>query len=77
MTANEQFEGFKQQQLAQNEAQYGQEIRAKYGEESVKAAYNQYKNLTPQQFEGAQNLENQLFTLLGHMLEQEDAETLL
>lgn len=77
MTANEQFEGFKQQQLAQNEARYGQEIRAKYGEESVKAAYNQYKNLTPQQFEGAQNLENQLFTLLGHMLEQEDAETLL
>lgn len=77
MTTNEQFEGLKKQKLAQNEAQYGEEIRQKYGEESVMAAYGQLKEMTKEKYEGAQQLEQQIFTLLTAMLTEEHDETLL
>lgn len=77
MTTNEQFKGFKQQKLAHNEAQYGEEIRQKYGEESVIAAYGQFQDMSREKYEGAQQLEQQLFTLLTAMLQQEDDDTLL
>ncbi|OCS92896.1 MerR family transcriptional regulator [Caryophanon latum] len=77
MTTNEQFEGFKQQKVAENEALYGEEIRGKYGEQSVMSAYGQFKQMTPEQYEGATQLENQLFALLADMLVHEEEETML
>lgn len=77
MKTNEQFEGLKQQQIVQNEALYGDEVRATYGEESVMAAYGQFQQMTPAQYEGAKNLEAQIFTLLRDVLNDEDDDTLL
>ncbi|OCS88265.1 MerR family transcriptional regulator [Caryophanon tenue] len=77
MTQHEQFEGFKKQQIEQNEQAYGQEIRQKYGEESVMAAYGKMKDMTEVQYEAAQRLESQVFSLLRDMLVAQDDETML
>lgn len=64
MTDTEKFEGFKKQALAENEARYGEEIRARYGEETVNATNAQFKNLRPDQYEKAETLRKELEGLL-------------
>jgi len=64
MTNEEKFEGFKQQLMEENEQQYGQEIRANYGQETVDAANAKFRNLTEEQFKAMQQLEQQLFERL-------------
>ena len=76
MTTNEQFEGLKAQKVAENEALYGEEIRTKYGEQSVMAAYGTFQQMSAAQYDGAIQLENQLFVLLAHMLAQEEEDTM-
>lgn len=50
MTDKEKFEGFKQNMIDENEKKYGQEIRAKYGDEQVNKSYNKIKNMTPEEY---------------------------
>ena len=40
------FEESKQKKIEENEIEYGDEIRAKYGEEAVEQSYNRVKNMT-------------------------------
>jgi DNA-binding transcriptional MerR regulator len=49
MTNKEKFEGFKQKMLDENEAKYGQEIRAKYGDATIEKSNNKFKNMTEEQ----------------------------
>ncbi|MDR0896866.1 MAG: MerR family transcriptional regulator [Oscillospiraceae bacterium] len=49
MTDQEKFEGFKQQRIAENEARYGQEIRAKYGDAAIDATNAKLKGMTQAQ----------------------------
>lgn len=49
MTNEEKFEALKQEKLAENEARYGQEIREKYGEETVAASNQKFQHLTEEQ----------------------------
>ena len=62
MSDKERFEAFKKEMVAENEKQYGTEIREKYGEEEV-AAYNQKMlNMSEEAFQRFQKLETEIRT---------------
>lgn len=50
MTNKEKFEGFKQKMIDENEKKYGEEIRAKYGNEQVEKSNKKVKNMTEEQY---------------------------
>lgn len=50
MTDNEKFEGFKQKIIDENEKKYGEEIRAKYGEDTVNQSNKKIIGLTEEQY---------------------------
>lgn len=60
MTNEQKFEAIKKQLIDGNEERYGKEIRARHGEESVFATYGRVRNMTEEQYEAAQQLENML-----------------
>ncbi|GLC88125.1 MerR family transcriptional regulator [Lysinibacillus piscis] len=64
MSNEAKFKGFKEQLIEENEKQYGQEIREKYGEDAVNASNAKLMNMTEEQYEAMQQLEQQLFERL-------------
>lgn len=72
MSDQEKFEGFKQKLIDDNENKYGQEIREKYGEEAVQSSYRKLKNMTAEQYEEMQNLNERLNEALRLALEDGD-----
>lgn len=64
MTDVEKFEGFKEQLIAENEEQYGAEIRQKYGDKLIDASNAHLKGMTPQQYAKAQSLSEEINALL-------------
>ncbi|MGE4453843.1 MAG: MerR family transcriptional regulator [Sphaerochaeta sp.] len=58
MSDKEHFEGFKKQMIAENESHYGEEIRQKYGEETVEKANAQMMGMDEETFKK--------FTALGN-----------
>ena len=60
MTDKEKFDGFKQNLVAENEAQYGTEIRQKYGEDTINASNAKLMNLTPAQYAQFEQVGQQL-----------------
>ena len=72
MTNEEKFNAFKNKLVEENEQNYGQEIREKYGEEQVEASYGKLKSMTEEQFEAKQQLEKQLFERLKEAMVQGD-----
>lgn len=72
MTDNQKFKGFKQQQLSDNEAKYGQEIREKYGAETVQQANKKFSNLTEEQYDAMQTLADQILTELKDAMQSGD-----
>lgn len=51
MSDKEKFEGFKQKLVDDNEAKYGQEIREKYGDDTVNKSNQKIKGMTQEQYE--------------------------
>lgn len=49
MSDKQKFEGFKQKLIDDNERQYGEEIRAKYGEEQINKTYQKLKGMTKEE----------------------------
>jgi hypothetical protein len=60
MIDKEKLENIKQKMIDVNEAQYGQEIREKYGEGVVAASNTKLMGLTAQQYERVQELSEQI-----------------
>jgi hypothetical protein len=56
MSDREKFTGFKQKLINDNEAKYGKEIRAKYGDEKVDRSNQKIMGLTPEQYAELQKL---------------------
>lgn len=50
MTDRERFEGFKKRLIEENEQKYGQELRAKYGDDIVDQSNAKLMNLSPEQY---------------------------
>ena len=56
MTDEEKFEGFKENLLAENEEKYGNEIRGKYGENTVAASNRKFKEMSKERYAEAERL---------------------
>ena len=56
----EKFETFKQNAIAQNEAKYGKEIRAKYGDAAIDASNQQMMGLSPAEYDEWKTLEDSI-----------------
>jgi DNA-binding transcriptional MerR regulator len=65
MSDKEKFEGFKQQMIDDNEAKYGKEIRAKYGDDVVNRSYEKLKNMTNEEYEEVTRLANEVLATLA------------
>jgi len=64
MKDQEKFEGFKQKMINDNEERYGQEIRAKYGNEQVNKSNQKVKNMTEEQYAEVEKLTASVLTTL-------------
>ncbi|OXS59954.1 MerR family transcriptional regulator [Cohnella sp. CIP 111063] len=65
MSDQQKFEGFKQQLIDDNEAKYGEEIRAKYGNERVNKSNAKIKNMTKEQHEEIERLSEDIHATLA------------
>ena len=65
MTDNEKFEGFKQELIDRNEAQYGSETRAAYGDEAIDASNKKLKNMPAAEFSEMQQQEKEILARLA------------
>lgn len=70
MTQAEKFENLKKEQIQANEAQYGQEIRAKYGDQEVDAFNKMYQNLSQEDMHRLQALNEEIASLLKEGVSQ-------
>ena len=75
--AQKDFDQKKAQWMANNEAQYSEEIRERHGEESVMATYGKIKGMTEEQYVAAQQLETMLFERLQEAMEAESNDLYL
>lgn len=64
MTDIEKFGGFKQSLIDENEKKYGREIREKYGEEAVERSNQKIKNMTRQEYDDINKLNEELIDIL-------------
>ncbi|WP_113930004.1 MerR family transcriptional regulator [Bacillus sp. P14.5] len=65
MSDKEKFEGFKNKLVEDNERKYGNEIRTKYGEETVNQSNAKLQNMSQEQFEEANKLAEDIHTTLA------------
>ena len=56
MTDKEKFEGFKREMIQKNEDMYGEEIRSKYGKDTVESSNAKLMNLTEEQYRAMEQL---------------------
>lgn len=73
MTDKEKFEGFKKKMISKNEAQYGKEIREKYGDDAIDASYENIKGMSKEKWEESQKLSGQINELLQMAFEEGDS----
>ncbi|MFF2911982.1 MerR family transcriptional regulator [Paenibacillus sp. NPDC057934] len=72
MNNEEKFEGFKQKLVEDNEQTYGQEARAKYGDEAIDHSNQKLKGMSEEQYTAIQQLEKDMFEVLEEAMEQGD-----
>ncbi|MFK7694255.1 MerR family transcriptional regulator [Paenibacillus sp. HJGM_3] len=72
MSDKQKFEGFKQKLIDDNEKKYGQEIRAKYGDEKVDRANRKVKNMTEKEYSELEQLATDIHTTLAEAFETGD-----
>ncbi|HFI0463717.1 TPA: TipAS antibiotic-recognition domain-containing protein [Streptococcus suis] len=72
MSDTKTFEQIKQAAIQANEAQYGQEIRDKYGDQRVEASNKKVANMSQAQWDQAQQLSADILSQLGAAMVQGD-----
>lgn len=72
MSDKQKFEGFKQRLIDDNEAKYGEEIRAKYGSEQVDKSNAKIKNMTQEQYEEIERLSEDIHATLAQAFATDD-----
>ncbi|MFS0726948.1 MerR family transcriptional regulator [Paenibacillus sp. 1P07SE] len=65
MTDRQKFEGFKKEQVEENERKYGEDIRAKYGDEAIDRSNKAFLSKTPEQHEAHECLTAELYDVLA------------
>lgn len=64
MSDIEKFEGFKKKLVEENEAKYGDEIRKRYGDEQVEQSNKKLLNMTKEQYDRFNQLEQEMLDTL-------------
>lgn len=64
MTDQEKFEGFKQKLIDENEKKYGNEVRAKYGNDTVDKSNKKLKGMTKEQYDQVTRLAQEVMSAL-------------
>jgi DNA-binding transcriptional MerR regulator len=72
MTDEEKFKGFKEKLVADNERQFGKEIRQKFGDETVEKSNARVLNMTREQYDETKQLTEELNAALKAAVEQGD-----
>lgn len=72
MKDTEKFAGFKQSLLNENEQKYGKEIREKYGEEAFEKSNQRFLNMTEEEYQKVQSIEQELYATLKEALATND-----
>ena len=72
MTDQEKFEGFKQRMINDNEKKYGEEIRKKYGDDTIDRSNEKLKNMTQKEYDAATSLAEQVMSTLSQAMETGD-----
>lgn len=75
MSDAEKFEGFKQKLIDDNERQYGDEIRANYGNEAIDRSNAKVKGMTKEQYAEVERLSQELNDTLKAAFEQGDPQS--
>ncbi|TWT24885.1 MerR family transcriptional regulator [Planomicrobium sp. CPCC 101110] len=75
MADNKKFEGFKQKLIDDNEKQYGQEVREKYGDDIVDASNAHMLNMTEGQYTEFTRLEKELQAVLAEAFKAGDPKS--
>lgn len=73
MSDKEKFEGFKKQIITENEEKYGEEIREKYGDESIDASNAKVAGMTEDQWNRQENLSKEILSELKKAMENGSA----
>lgn len=72
MSNKEKFAGFKKKMIDDNEKKYGQEIREKYGDETVDASNAKLMNMTEEQYEEMTQLSEEINKTLAAAMQTGD-----
>lgn len=72
MADNEKFEGFKKTLVEENERQYGEEVRAQYGDEMIEGSNAKTLNMSEKQYEEFQRVESEVLDALAAACETGD-----
>ncbi|MHA0858115.1 MerR family transcriptional regulator [Paenibacillus sp. CMAA1364] len=64
MNDKEKFEGFKETMIHDNEQQYGEEIREKYGDDTINASHAKLRGLSQEDYLAMTTLEKEILSLL-------------
>jgi len=72
MSDKEKFEGFKQKLIDENENNYGDEIRTKYGDDVVNSSNAKVKGMTPEQYAESERLRQETDDTLKAAFEMGD-----
>lgn len=73
MTDAEKFEGLKKELIEKNEANYGKEIRERYGENTVEETYSKIRAMSEAEYEQIDVLGNKLIETLVEAFQSGDA----
>lgn len=72
MADSEKFKGFKQKLIDDNETQYGEEVREKYGDETVDQSNAKMLNMSEEKYEEFRRLEQEVLDTLAEACETGD-----
>jgi len=75
MTDKEKFAAFKEENIKNNEQEYGQEIRQRYGSKTVDESNQRYGDLTEEQFKQMQKIEQDLISDLNIFVKNPDLDS--
>lgn len=72
MSDQEKFEGFKKDLINKNEAEFGSEIRAKYGDTTIDESNAKLMGMSEDDYEAFRNLEQEIIELLKTAIQTND-----
>lgn len=75
MSNKEKFEGLKKAGVEENERKYGKEIRDKYGNETVEASNKKFMNMSEEDFNKMNKIEEEIFNGLLEVVRTSDLES--